>query len=384
VAQLTLSINMHAFEVADVPDPSTERLLAYLDAVAQHPSHFDLFQTLRRVEALSPQHPRLGDALRPQHEPIRFAQNPELTFAIGAIETVRLDAPTPQLLQRVFGLLGPNGALPIHLTEYARERQLHEGDVTFLAFLNHLQHRFGLFFYRAWARAQPVVSLDRPHESRLIQHLSALLGLPASASMDQDLRKAVPTRRIDDTVPRYGEEITTTLGSFCVSPMDDALGLFPKLHWVGRLARSVRDADGLQAWISSHFGWPVVVETFCAHWMHLSDEERLRLRHQRVSGSQTASAGALGRGAVLGQSVWDVQHKFRIVIGPLAWVDYVALQIGQPGLAELQALVRHYVGLEFEWDLRLILRPDEMPRGQLGRVNPQKPGAGRLGQTAWL
>jgi hypothetical protein len=28
----------------------------------------------------------------------------------------------------------------------------------------------------------------------------------------------VPTRRIDETVPGYGEEITTTLGPFCVSP----------------------------------------------------------------------------------------------------------------------------------------------------------------------
>ncbi len=345
-----MSNNLNAFEVvADAPAVSAQRLRAYLDKVVRHPSHFDLFQTLRRIEALSPQHPRLGDALRPQHEPIRFAQNAELTFAIGAIESLRVDEPTPQLLQRVFGLLGPNGALPIHLTEYARERQLHEGDTTFLAFLNHLQHRFGLFFYRAWARAQPAVSLDRPHESLLVRHLSALLGLPATA------------------------------------PSDDAVSLFAKLHFVGRLSRSVRDADGLQAWISSHFGWPVLIETFCGHWMHLSVEERLHLRHHRsVTGAQIAAGGALGRGAVLGASVWDVQHKFRIVIGPLAWGDYVALQTGQPRLAELKAMVRQYLGLEFEWDLRLILRPEDQPCLELGRVQPSKLGAGRLGQTAWL
>jgi Type VI secretion, TssG len=190
---------MHVFKAADATLISSERLHAFLNEVAQRPSHFDLFQTLRRVEALSPHQPRLGDALRPKHEPLRFAQNPELTFAIGAIETVRVDALTPQLLQRVFGLLGPNGALPIHLIEYARERQLHDCDVIFLAFFNHLQHRFGLFFYRAWARAQPVVSLDRPDELLLIRHLSALLGLPAPAFSD------------------------------------DTLGLYPKLHFVGRL-----------------------------------------------------------------------------------------------------------------------------------------------------
>jgi phosphoribosyl-AMP cyclohydrolase len=44
----------------------------------------------------------------------------------------------------------------------------------------------------------------------------------------------VPTRRIDDTVPGFGEEITTTLGPFCVSPaLDeiawDAQGLVPAI-----------------------------------------------------------------------------------------------------------------------------------------------------------
>jgi type VI secretion system protein ImpH len=87
---------------------------------------------------------------------------------------------------------------------------------------------------------------------------------------------------------------------------------------------------------------------------------------------------------VLGASVWDVQHKFRIVIGPLAWADYVALQTGQPRLAELKAMVRHYVGLEFDWDLRLILRPEDRPFLELGRIQASKLGAGRLGQTAWL
>jgi hypothetical protein len=38
---------------------------------------------------------------------------------------------------------------------------------------------------------------------------------------DQDLRKIVLARRIDDPVPGYGEEITTTPGRFCVSPVDD-------------------------------------------------------------------------------------------------------------------------------------------------------------------
>ena len=46
-----------------------------------------------------------------------------------------MDGP-PRLQVRLFGLLGPNGPLPLHLTEYARERLRHAGDPTFSRFLD--------------------------------------------------------------------------------------------------------------------------------------------------------------------------------------------------------------------------------------------------------
>ena len=36
----------------------------------------------------------------------------------------------------------------------------------------------------------------------------------------------------------------------------DAVGDFAKLHFAGRLARSARDADGLQSWITLRFKVP--------------------------------------------------------------------------------------------------------------------------------
>jgi type VI secretion system protein ImpH len=237
----------------------------------------------------------------------------------------------------VFGFLGPNGPLPIHLTEYVRERILHHGDATLARFLDTLLHRFGLFFYRAWARAQPVVGLDRPRDSAIGRYLGALFGVVEKSTCNRD-----------------------------------ALGDFPKLYFAGRLARSVRDADGLEAWLSLQFGVPVRVEQFSGHWMALGDAERSRLtRHGQA---------ALGRGAVLGRSVWDVQHKFRIVIGPLRWQRFTALLPGDAPLDQLQALVRQYVGFEFNWDLRLILQREDVPSWRLGSER----NVGKLGRTAWL
>ena len=56
-----------------------------------------------------------------------------------------------------------------------------------------------------------------------------------------------------------------------------------------------------------------------------------------------------------------MQHKFRIVIGPLAWERFATLLPDGQALEQLRALVRQYVGFEFAWDLRLILKRDDVP-----------------------
>ena len=275
--------------------------------------------------------------MRPGDEPIRFAQEPSLIFAPSAIAAFDRGRATPRLVQRVFGFLGPNGALPIHLTEYARERQLYHGDNTFAYFLDTLLHRFGLFFYRAWARAQPVIGLERPADAPIVRHIGALFGLAEASTRERD-----------------------------------ALGDYAKLFFAGRLARGVRDADGLEAWIGAQFGMKATVQQFCGHWMPLDVPERSRLmRDGQMS---------VGHGAVLGRSVWDVQHKFRIVVGPVRWDRFTSLLPGGKPLEMLQAMVRQYVGFEFDWDLRLILRRDDVPPWRLG----SRPGVGLLGRTAWL
>ena len=136
----------------------------------------------------------------------------------------------------------------------------------------------------------------------------------------------------------------------------------------------MRDADGLEAWLSLRFGGPVRVDQFQGHWMSLGREERSRLKRD--------GQPAVGRGAVLGKTVWDVQHKFRIVVGPLAWERFATLLPDGKSLAQLRALVRQYVGFEFAWDLRLILKRDEVPVWTLAGDRDRR--VGRLGRTAWL
>src|SRR6478609_2460492 len=72
----------------------------------------------------------------------------------------------PRLYVTFGGMFGPQGPLPLHLTEYARDRIINSADPTFARFLDIFHHRMLSLVYRAWADAQPTVQFDRPESDR--------------------------------------------------------------------------------------------------------------------------------------------------------------------------------------------------------------------------
>ncbi len=308
---------------------------ALFAAVAAEPWKWSYFQALRLLECLAPDMPRLGTASRPADEPVRLGQQPSLSFAPASLAGLipgHAGAP-PRLEVSFLGLFGPNGPLPLHLTEYARSRLLHAGDASFARFADLIHHRFLSLFYRAWAQAQPCVSLDRPGQDRFGSFVGSLCGLGLDSVRERD------------AMPDYA-----------------------KLHYAGLLGRQVRNAEGLATMLSGFLGLPVQVEQFVGHWMTLRERDRTRLG---------SGCGGLGRDAVLGARVWDRQHKFRLQIGPLSLADYEGLLPGVGGIDALVDAVRNYAGIEHEWDVRLMLRADSVPRLLLG-------GSTRLGYSSWL
>lgn len=303
----------------------------------EKPFAHDFFFALRKLESLFRDKPRIGTAARPQDEPVRFAQEPSMAFAPSAIsvfEPASAKSP-PRLQQRFFGFLGPNGALPLHLTEFTRERILHHGDRTLARFLDIFHHRFLALFYRGWAQAQPTVSFDRPQEDRFADYVGSLVGIGTPNVQDRD-----------------------------------AAGDHIKLFFAGWLTRQIRNADGLAAILQGYFGLPVQVENFVGHWMKLPDSERTRL-------GLGGSGAQLGIGAVIGARVWDRQHKIRVHVGPLSLAQYESLLPTGKSLHSFVAILRQYLCYELEWDARLSLEGVEVPMTQLGRY-------GRLGWTTWV
>jgi type VI secretion system protein ImpH len=303
------------------------------DALRAAPHTFTLFAALRALEALNPTGPRIGTAGRPAQEPIRLAQRPHLQFA--ATEVASLEEHTRWHLEQYgFGLFGPNGALPLHLTELVFDRERHFDDTTLRDFINLFQHRWIALFYRAWLTAEPAAQADRPQDDEFLACLQALVGL--------DAEDALGHGSLHDTVGAGRP------------------GLF---------ALGARSAQGLETLLSDYFELPFEVRPYAGRWLDVPEDSRLCLGAR--------GAAELGRGATLGTSTWQVAHSFELVIGPVDSDGLTRFLPGGRALAELRELVRRYTNDEWQWQLRLLVQRETVPGIALGR-------AARVGQTSWI
>ena len=302
----------------------------------RRPYDDDLFFALRMLQARHPDLPRLGTASRPQFEPIRLGQDPSLAFAPATIAEVLpgKDGQPERLTVWSFGLYGPNGPMPTHLTEYVRERLRQFDDPTLARFSDIFHHRLLLLFFRAWSEVQPTASLDIPGDDHFGRFVGSIAGIGEASQLQRD------------DVPDHA-----------------------KIFLAGHLTRATRNPEGLARAVSIYFGVPVQVQEFCLHFLDLEPAQQTRL-------TRDACNSQLGVDAVVGSRVPDAQSKFRLRIGPLDLPQYERFL---PGGDDFQALIdwtRNYLGIEYAWDFELVLKREQVPRSQLG-------GAGRLGWTSW-
>ena len=327
----------NSIPVVSAAEPSDGRAERFWQQLREQPYRFDLFFALRFLQARHPNHPRLGHATRPQGEPLRLGQDPSLAFAPATIaEVLPSRAGEPERITVwSFGLYGPNGPLPLHLTEYVRERLRHHGDATLARFSDIFHHRLLLLFFRAWSDAQPATSLDRPGEDSFGRFLGSTIGLGLSSQQQRD---AIP---------------------------DHA-----KRHFAGHLSRSTRNPEGLCQAIGHFFGIPTRLQEYCLHHLTLAPDQQTRL-------GASPCQSQLGVDAVIGARVPDAQSKFRLLLGPLTQAQYQQLLPHTSGFSELVDWVRNYLGIEYAWDFELVLSRKEVPPTRLG-------GTTQLGWTSWL
>jgi type VI secretion system protein ImpH len=313
---------------------TTNHLIAQL---AENPYGFDFFAAVRLLQSRFPNQPRLGYSNAPAQDPVRFAQNPALDFAPSTLEPLRRKDPSrpPVVYSRHFGLFGPNGPLPLCLTEYAYDRLHHHNDATFVEFCNVFHHRLLSFFFRAWADAQKTVDLDRAEDQRWVHFVGSLIGIGMGSLHGQD--------RLPDQA---------------------------KLYYAGRLVQQNRNAEGLEAIIQDFFGIQTEVQTFVGRWLNLPANSVCKL-------GDSPATGRLGSTVIVGSRIWNCQMHFRLRMGPMKLADLERLLPTGSSFSRLRDWIRLYTSEEFTWDAQLVLAKDEVPAVQVGK-------AGRLGWTTWL
>jgi type VI secretion system protein ImpH len=322
--------------------PQAHPLIARL---AEEATATDFFRAIRLVDAAFATMPRAGSAQRAVDEPVRLGQEPSLAFAPSTLARCIVPepregppngfAPRPRLLVHFLGLLGPNGPMPLHITEYVRDRARNADDPTLARFLDIFHHRILALFYRAWAASQQAVSYDRPAEDRFGFYVASLFGLGPEAMRQRDQAPDLA-----------------------------------KLHYAGRLSCQTRNPEGLASLLSDFFGVPVALEEFVGQWQDLEEPRRLRLGHSRAT-------GVLGATSIVGARIWDRNQKFRLRLGPMDFESYSRfLPVGR-SLSRLAAWVRNYIGDELDFDVRLVLAQASVPQTRLGQQ-------GRLGWSTWI
>ncbi|SAK88406.1 type VI secretion protein [Caballeronia calidae] len=297
------------------------------------PWRYGFLPLMRRIGANASLDP-IGTARRPGAEPFRLGQQPSLTFAPREIASVgALDG---RLQVRLFGLgmLGPNGPLPLHVTEIARERQESRRDRTLVDFLDVFHHRYLTLLYRAWSSAQAAAGLDRSDDEQFSFYVASITG--------QD-----PSEIRSRALPAHAQ-----------------------LAAAANLVREVRDPDGLRMTLERYFGVPVSIEEYVFHWIEVAPEEHTHL-------GRADPAATMGVGALLGEQVPDRQYRFRIVIGPIELDRYLRFTPRGEDLPMLVDWVRSFVGYEFEWELELRILSESAPAAKIG-------GPQQLGWSGWL
>jgi type VI secretion system protein ImpH len=333
---------------------------------------FDFFQAVRLLEKVLPQRRPVGRQGPPRAEIVRFRSLASLSFPASTIHDLLEpeDAEQPPFMIVTFlGLTGPSGTLPHHYTELLMRLQRDGKGAEKYAlrdWLDLFNHRLISLFYRAWEKYRFYIPYERGDPFRLepdafTRSLLSLVGLGMPA-----LRNRLHVRTHDaGTAPRVLARV-----------QDLAV-----VYYGGLFARRQRTAVGLQALVQDYFALPAQVRQFQGQWLRLEADNQSRLGEDEHN-------TLLGVNTVAGERVWDVQSKFRVRLGPLRYAAFLDLLPDRSPVAARKAffllcqLVRLYAGAEFDFDVQLVLRGEDVPACLLA-ADGDGIGA-RLGWNTWL
>ncbi|HKP85575.1 MAG TPA: type VI secretion system baseplate subunit TssG [Blastocatellia bacterium] len=310
------------------------------DVLFEEPYRFEFFQAVRLLERIEPERRPVGRYSEPAGEAVRFRTRVSLSFPpsqiYGLARAGEEESKPSRMTVAFMGLTGPAGVLPHHYTELLIERTRYK-DTALAEFLDLFNHRMISLFYRAWEKYRFPVAYERGEDDRFTEFLFDIVGMGTRGLRN---RQSFP----DEILLFYG-------GLFAMRP---------------------HSASAMCAALGDYFGATARMEQFSGQWLKLDDESLTRL------GGENAELGVT---TVAGTRVWDVQSKFELQFGPLSFSEFTGFLPTGSAFKPAAELTRLMAGMEFDFDIRLTLKAEEVPGCVLTTRAKRAP---MLGWTTWL
>lgn len=309
------------------------------DRLESEARRFEFLQAVRLLQRAAPDRERIGGDGDPRREAVRLRSEVSLTFPRS--DVVKIEPPAepggpPELTVAFLGVATSNsfGSLPTAYVEQIIQQEKSEPPVL-RDFFDCFNHRIGSLYYRAFERGQLALAHESGSHNFFEAALRGVLGLG--------------TLGLRDRLTLPDEALFSRAGLLAMAPLPAAV---------------------LENLIESYFGAPARVEQFVRAWYPLDPEDLSRLG---------TSSAALGVDLALGTTVQLSQFRFRVRVGPLSLERYESMLPKSDGFEALFDLIRLATNPEQTFEVRLVLRKEELPPLELSATS-----SCRLGWTTWL
>lgn len=298
---------------------------------------YSLFQSVRLVlDRLREMHPQLSE--EDLYERLEFQANPSLGFPGSDVDRVEFFEEHGQMRARLrfnlMSLVGSGSPLPAFYAEQALSGS--DDAHPTRDFLDLFHHRLQRLMLPIWRKYRYHAGFQSGAVDSFSAQLFALIGLGG-----EEIRKA-------------GE-----------------LNWKRLLPYLGLLSLRAHSAALIEAVLRYYFKHAqLTIEQCLERRVAILDEQRNALGRRNSQ---------LGEDLVLGEYVRDGGGKFRIHIRKLDWQRFHEFLPNGAGYQPLCALVRFTLRDPLDYDIRLVLRREEIRELRIGEQN-----ACLLGWTSWL
>ncbi|MEK7854637.1 MAG: type VI secretion system baseplate subunit TssG, partial [Acidobacteriota bacterium] len=144
------------------------------------------------------------------------------------------------------------------------------------------------------------------------------------------------------------------------------------LPYAGLIAQKPHSCNAVENVLSDYFSSKAKIRQFHGQWLDLEPSDYTRLGEKN---------SVLGESAIAGTRVWEQQSKFRVRLGPLDFQKFQAFLPTGSAYEPLRSIVKFLIGFEFDYDVQLLLKKQQVPSSILTTRAQRRP---MLGWTTFL